>query len=497
MQEIYLKSVNFILDMKLKDKEIENGYIVDKLDEINFKSIIEKSLNKRMIDLFDPMILSILKNDYIYNKYMGSIISKENYLEKVKKIDIKNLIKTVEENIKYLEPNNIVHKYMLEAYINYQLEKGIFKKKKINYNANINNIVKPVKELKVVTDAVIKLNAHKLGLHVDPKSFLIEEYYNHMGNDKYALEKTNNFKKMKGLCKEKTVYMNISHYNDLLLSYTNSSEVYYEIIKTVNHELCHIMQKEDKITLNKYPSIDQYKYLKELKIIAFDPEFYTKYHDYFEIEIQANIYGAKQVIKELKKDYKNNKELVKKYEDYIKEQLIKRCSKSYDLVNKQFDKVIKNKTVKNDKYFNFEYKGDKKRTLVDLIVQKEIYKKMLNKDEKLCEKANSPYLEEIKYFKDEGLDKMFVNNILFEQIIRLSIPKFEITCMLLDNSQLLSIKESLFAGRFNYMNNMDMILEADIKDRNYLDYNKDMLKKIEEMTIIVEKNLNKQNSKRR
>ena len=57
----------------------------------------------------------------------------------------------------------------------------------------------------------------------------------------------------------------------------------------------------DKITLNKYPSFDQYKYLKELRILEFDPDFYTKYHDYFELEIQANVYGAKQTIKELKK----------------------------------------------------------------------------------------------------------------------------------------------------------------------------------------------------
>lgn len=497
MQEINLKSVNFILDMKLKDKTTKTNHITRRLDNINFKSIIERSLNKKMIDLFDPIILSILKDDYVYSKCMGNIISKENYLDKVKKIDISKLLKTVEENIEYLEPNNNVHKYMLEAYINYQLEKGIFKQRNRSYNASLNNILKPTISLKTLTHAMIKLNAYKLGLYVDPNDFLIMQYYNHMKPKKYALYEYDGFKRIKHLNKEHKKCMSINHYNDLSFNITNSNQVYYEIIKIVNHDLCHLMQKEDKITLNKYPSFDQYKYLKELRILEFDPDFYTKYHDYFELEIQANVYGAKQTIKELKKDHKLNKELIKKYEEYAKKQLLKRCHKSYDLVNKQFDKVIKNKVVKNDNYFNFEYKDDKKRTLVDLIMQKEIYKKMITKDEKLCEKAKSPYLKELKVFREHKLDKSFINNIMFEQIIRLTLPKFEITCMLLNHNQILSIKEALTAGKFNYMNNMDMITEINVTDKNYLDYNKDILSKIDDMNIIVEKNLNKENNKRR
>ena len=83
MQEINLKSVNFILDMKLKDKTTKTNHITRRLDNINFKSIIEGSLNKKMIDLFDPIILSILKDDYVYSKFMVNIISKDKSKEPI------------------------------------------------------------------------------------------------------------------------------------------------------------------------------------------------------------------------------------------------------------------------------------------------------------------------------------------------------------------------------------------------------------------------------
>ncbi len=509
MQKLYLNSINYIINLKLNDKDIENSYIQDKLNDINFKSIINNSLNKKFIDLFDPVILSILKNDAVYQKYMGSIISKENYLAQIKKIDKKNLIKTVEENIDYLEPNKIVHKYMLEEYIKYQQENGIFKENKKDYNASLNKIVKPSLELKTAVSSIIKLNAHKLNLFVEPKCFTIEEYFNYIvnttGDHKYALQKQNEFKKIKGECKNnKKVLMNISHFNDLLFSFTNSNNVYFEILKTVNHELCHIMQSNEPIALNKYPNIDQYKYLKEIKLAELDPEFYTKYHDYFELEIQANLYGYKQVVKELRKNYKNNKELIAIYEEKIKQELMKRCTKSYDMINKQFDKIIaKNKDIKNNKYFYYEYKNGKKRTLFELVNLKEEYFNNLKKDEKLCEKAKSSYLDDIKKFKEDGEDKMFFNNILFDQMIRLTTTKLELNCMVMNNNQLLALKEALFAGRFNYMNNSDMLMEGDPKHvdklskMSSLEYTKEMLKKIEEISLIIEKNLVKQNKKRR
>lgn len=508
MQKLYLNSINFIINLKLKDKDIENSYIQDKLNDINFKSIINNSLNKKFIDLFDPVILSILKNDAVYQKYMGSIISKENYLAQIKKIDKENLIKTIEETIEYLEPNNIVHKYMLEEYIKYQQEKGIFKEEKNNYNANLNKIIKPSKELKTVTSCIIKLNAHKLNLFVEPKCFTIEEYYNYMvnssGNPKYALQKTNDFSKIKGEFKDgKKVLMNITHFNDLLFSMTNSNKVYYEIVKTVNHELCHLMQNNDPIALNKYPTIDQYKYLKEIKLAQLDNEFYTKYHDYFELEIQANLYGYKQVIKELRKDSKKNKELINVYEEKVKQELMKRCTKSYDMINKQFDKLIsKQKDIKNNKYYYYEYKNGKKRSLFELVNLKEEFFTNLKRDEKLCEKAKSGYLDEIKKFREDGEDKVFFNNILFDQMLRITTTKLELNCMVMNNNQLLALKEALFAGRFNYMNNLDMIMEGDPKhiDRaskmTSLEYTKDILKKIEEISLIIEKNLAKQSKRR-
>lgn len=509
MQKIFLNSINFILNLKLKDKDIENSEIQNKLNDINFQSIINKSLSKKYIDLFDPIILSILKNDAVYHKYMGNIISKENYLEQVKKIEKKNLIKAVENNIEYLEPNNIVHKYMLEEYIKYQKEKGVFKSKKQDYNASLNKILTPSNELKVAINCMIKLNAHKLNLFVEPKCFTVDEYYNYVlnsTNDKnYALQKQNDFQKIKGECKNgKKILMNISHFNDLLFSFTNTEKAYYEILKTVTHELCHIMQNNEKIILNKYPNIDQYKYLKEIKIASLDTEFYNKYHDYFELEIQANLYGYKQVIKELRKDYSNNKELIHEYENKIKQELLKRCTKSYDLVNKQFDKVIsKNKDVKHNNIFYYEYNKGKKRSLFEMTKLKDEYLNSLKRDEKICEKANSSYYENIKQFKENGEDKMFFNNILFEQMIKLSTTKLELNCMLMNNNQLLALKEALFTGRFNYMNNLDMIMEGDPKHQDRaskmssLEYTKEILKKIEEISLVIEKRLVKQNNKRR
>ena len=43
MQKLYLNSINYIINLKLNDKDIENSYIQDKLNDINFKSIIKNS----------------------------------------------------------------------------------------------------------------------------------------------------------------------------------------------------------------------------------------------------------------------------------------------------------------------------------------------------------------------------------------------------------------------------------------------------------------------
>ena len=57
-------------------------------------------------------------------------------------------------------------------------------------------------------------------------------------------------------------------------------------------------------------------------------------------------------------------------------------------------------------------------------------------------------------------------------MIRLTTTKLELNCMVMNNNQLLALKEALFAGRFNYMNNSSILyfpgVSVELRSRCFL-----------------------------
>ena len=89
----------------------------------------------------------------------------------------------------------------------------------------------------------------------------------------------------------------MDNFLDIYLRIIDPRDFYIELEKVIDHELYHTVQNERMIHSKKFVSEEMYSYLKNQTIASLDPDFYLKYHNYFELEIEANIYAYNHIQK--------------------------------------------------------------------------------------------------------------------------------------------------------------------------------------------------------
>ena len=243
-----------------------------------------------------------------------------------------------------------------------------------------------------------------------------------------------------GLCNGyNNIIMNISKLDDAAIVHGNTLAS-YNLILSIYHELQHIIQNGNrKFTLQNYRMAkEEYIISSELNRISNLPEavqsseknYYIENHNYFEIEIDADIFGILNAYKIMNMyDFEKFNNL---FENRILEYITRRNNPKYFDIENKFDSIIDS----DMKPFNIEYDNNGNRKSFDDLYNnnlkdKALYDKLLLnkiKEEQYIPKKLGYIVEKeiLKLYQDIEIQKYANKDYSFleEEIEKLKTLKF-------------------------------------------------------------------------
>lgn len=220
----------------------------------------------------DPITLELLNNPLLYSRYVKPIINmnESSCFNQIKRYGI--------NNNHYPNYNN-----------NYYIKMMMFKFNMII----IKNRKLSIKEIENIVRFFVKKEANDINSHIDFKLIKMTVYFKKLLDKKergFALQRimeydTTNAYHNKFADNFHCILINISNYRS---SYFNNEWTFFKILRTIYHECRHAFQSNGQVPI--LANINE----REQVILKNDYKYYRENHHFFEIEIDAEIYGIEK-----------------------------------------------------------------------------------------------------------------------------------------------------------------------------------------------------------